>query len=248
MASESVMDSDTSTGSAGLTYRLLAAWLFGLLYGIGLFLPILALIGLSVAAVVNLGSLPASGWILFGGILALLSVSIGPALMSRIMTRSWRRALPTALLADAAGVTALVAFYWAWGVVPIDEIISSDPGSFLAVLVALSAAAAIATIVMRAGRSQDRDWSGLGIGLMLGLGLALAHSLLVAPRILQGDNALHITWQVPPTMWVSVVFFSRRSGRPYPRRGLFVWAALELVSLATPLFSVPLLKAVGLWF
>jgi len=240
------MDSDTSTGSAGPTHRLLAAWLFGLLYGIGLFLPILALIGLSVAAVVNLGSLPARGWILLAGILALLSVSIGPALMSRTMTRSWRRALPTALLAVAAGVTALVALYWASG--PLDELISSNLALFLAVLVALSAAAAIATIVVRAGPSQARAWGRLGLGLLVGLGLAVVHSLLIAPRVLQGDNTLQMTWQVPPMVWVSAVFFSQRTDRRYPWRGLFVWAALEFVSFAMPFFSVPLLKALGFWF
>lgn len=235
-----------STGSAGLTSKLLAAWLFGLLYGIGLFLPIVAVASLIGAAAATFGGFPATGWILLAGILGLLSVSIGPGLMSRYLTRSWRRGLSTGLLSVIAGVVALVIFYLAAG--PMDELISSNLAAFLAVLVALSAAAAIATIVMRAGPSQDRAWGGLGIGLLLGLGLAVVHSLLIAPRILQGDNTVHIAWQVPSMVWVSIVFFSQRTDRRRPWTGLFVWAALEFVSFAMPFFSVPLLKALGFWF
>lgn len=247
MTSESGADSDTSTRSVGLTYRLLAAWLFGLLYGIGLFLPILAVVSLIGAAAATFGSFSASGWILLAGILGLLSVSIGPALMSRYLTRSWRRALPIALLAVVAGVIAFVALYLASA--PIEEMISStNPWLFLAVLVALSAAAAIATIVIRARASPDRAWGGLGVGLLLGLGLAVVHSSLIAPQILQGDNTLHMTWQVPPIVWVSAVFFSQWPDRPHRWRALPVWALLALVSFAMPFFSFPLLQALGLAF
>jgi len=246
MASETVTPSDTGSGPAGLTSKLLAAWLFGLLYGIGLFLPILAVITLAGAGAATFGSFSATGWILFAGVGGLLSVAIGPVLMGRYMTRQWRGGLATGLLAVIAGVLGLVTVYLASG--RFDKIIASSPGSFFSMLVALSAAAAIATIIVRARAPQNQSWAGLGVGLLIGLALAAVYSLVVAPRILQGDNTLHMVWQVPTVVWVSAAYFSHWNHRAQWWKVLPVWGALQLISFGLPFLFVPVLKALGVWF
>lgn len=246
MTNESVTPSNSTSGSAGLTSTLLAAWVFGLFYGLGLFLAILAVLSLAGLAVATFGSFSANGWILLVSVMGLLAILVGPALMGRYLTRSWRRGLSIGLLSVAAGMVSLVIAYVAAG--PMDKMISSNPGAFLAVLVALSAAVAGATVVIRATESVARSWGGLALGILVGLGLAVFHSLVIAPRILQGDNTLHMTWQVPPIVWVSVVYFSQRADRSVRWRVLPVWALLELLSLALPFVSFPLLEALGLVF
>src|SRR3990170_2420965 len=106
MTNESVTLSKSTSGSAGLMSKLLAAWLFGLFYGVGLFLAILAVLSLAGLAVSTFGGFSASGWILLVSFLGLLSILIGPALMGRYLTRSWGRGLSIGLLSVTAGIAS----------------------------------------------------------------------------------------------------------------------------------------------
>ena len=226
--------------------RLVAAWGYGLVYGLGLFLPVVLVMSLAGIAVATFGGFSANSWMVVVGASGLGFVFLGPALMSRYLTRNWSRALPTALMSVVAGVTALVVLYLLSGY--FEQAISSNPGAFFAILAAVSAMSAIATIIIRSTAPPAQTWTGLGAGLLIGLGLTLLYALAISPRAFRGDNVFHMIWQVPPIMWLSAIYFSERTDRSRWRSAFPLWALLEVLSLVMPFISFPVLKVLGLTF
>lgn len=67
---------------AGSVPSLPVAWLCGLLYGVGLFLPLLLIASLAVAALATFGAFNGEAWILLAAGLGLLMTAVGPGLMA----------------------------------------------------------------------------------------------------------------------------------------------------------------------
>jgi hypothetical protein len=150
------------------------------------------------------------------------------------------------LISVVAGVIALVVLYLLGGY--FDRAISLSPGAFFAILAAASAMSAIATIIIRSTAPPAQTRTGLGSGLLVGLGLTLLYALAISPRAYRGDNVFHMIWQVPPIVWLSVIYFSERSDRSRWRSAFPLWALLEVLSLVMPFISLPVLKFLGLTF
>lgn len=222
-----------------LTKKLLVAWGCGLLYGWGVFLPVVFIMAAVVAAVGSFGSFDASNWISLFAVLGLGTMFPGLMLLGAYVTRSWRRGITSGLAALLASVIGLLTGwvlasflpYWAleeWTRVAGDILLAPGMGG----------GAAIATITLMSGKALPHR--GLGFGLVIGLVLSVGSGLVLGGNLLAQDNSFHFLWQIPPLVWVSAVYVPELKVGRSGLMGFVVWLLLILITFGLPFVVVPL--------
>jgi hypothetical protein len=230
----------------GSISELIVAWSLGLLFGVSLFLPIILIVGVAVAAVYSLGSSSPPGYFILLPLIAGLGVVSFSSILLGAFWAGIRKGIKAGLVAVPAEVVAFFLTYHMWGYVGN---LSTPSGwyenwNYIVELVAMLipemvAAVAITTIVLMCTKPFPGRVMRLCVGLAVGLVISAIDLFVFRHTIFKGGNLFHLLWQVPALMWLSAVYFmAAMKGKSRWRRFL-VWVALVVVSLGLPFIVVP---------
>ncbi len=234
---------ETPRRPVALGTLIMFSWLCGLLWGTGWVLLMTAFIGAVVKAALAMGgpSEPSLSLCLIGPSL----VFGAPVLLGYGLTRS-KHGVISGLLGAPAGIVGWLAVGWLLraliGLIGSRVVAAQGPAGFIALLIAVSAAAVMVPITGRSSaKGPAHSARGFLLGLSIGLGLSLLMALALSDSVLGGSNVLHLVWQIPPVIWATVVYFSQSTGNRGNWRAFLVWLALMLVTSTLPFLVIKLL-------
>lgn len=225
--------------------KLLVAWGGGLLWEVGLIITVAVLLSWLLSGVAffsNPSDITGMQLLLIG--MGLLTMVASTSLTGFFLSGGWRGMIG-GLLAGVVGVVGFPAIYWSLGKLSVlldrigllREVITSQPPEFgFSILVALSAAVVIVTVVMSVEALSCR-LLGLGVGVVVGLGLSLISSLILGNRV--GSNDLSSFIPIPPLVWVSAVYFPALFAGQGGWRGFLIWVLHVLVAFGLMFVVIP---------
>ena len=235
-----------------LTKTLFITWGCSILFGGGIFFTILAFIFAMVVGLLSFFGPPVwEASMIITAILGLATAFAGPILLERIITHNWRRGIQAGLGSILAGI---LAFLVAWaGLGVLSDWVSSWPGHppllervelYLVLLISITSCAAIITLILLSKTHQYRTLE-LIAGLVIGIGLSMISGMMLGTVLLTDDDIFHLIWQIPPLVWISVVYFPELLAGQSKWTDFLVWAFLVLVSFGLPFVVVPLFPSIS---
>jgi hypothetical protein len=235
--------------AASLSLRplLLIAWICALLWGTGFFLIAAGVVGAVVVAALGMGSssTPFFSWPCIAGPALVLAA---PIFLGHRLNYG-----PRGIISGLLGLPAAIGGYLllsalvslAFKVLGLRSMSGLSPSSFVSLVIASTAAAAVCILVLVNTEIRLSNKKGLALGVGIGLILSVIDGLVLGRGLLLGNNALHLLWQIPPLVWTSAVYFSEPSDSASRLREFPAWLILILVALVLPFIVVPLLAH---WF
>lgn len=232
--SMSSLESKSEHSTTSLIRKLFVTWGCGLLFGWGLYLPAFFIIGLAGAAATSFGAFNAGSWIILAGVLGLVTLSIGPILLGTFLAHSWLRGFRNGLVALFAGVFVFVVEYMLLVAIPSDVRQLVLFSGLSAGILGIHALAIILTVLVLSANSATHNLPGLGVGMVIGLGFSFVIGLTL------DKNTLHILWETPPLIWVSIVYFPELMARRSGWKGFVIWVLLVLITFGLAFVVAPL--------
>ena len=217
---------------------LLIAWGWSILWGGGVFF--------SAWAIVTslLFGPPWEIWMVITLILGLVAPIASPIFLGVIITRNWQRGSKAGLGSLLAGVLSFLTVWIGIGV--FYEWTSSWPLYFFySLIISLTACSTIVTFLWLTKTHQYRILD-LIAGIVIGIGLTMIHGMMLDASFFASDNMFHLIWQIPPLVWISVVYFPELLAGRSRWTDFVVWALLVLVSFGLPFVVVPLFSMISL--
>jgi hypothetical protein len=217
--------------------KLFLTWILGLLWGLGIFLAALAFMAATVAGLINYFGPPAwnaaSMYMLLAG---LVVTFFSPLCLGTFLAHSWRKGLTSGLFALLMAAVGFFIFYQLAGFLYVT--FSAHADIFYSFLSAFPAAFAIITILLLNRFSHSR--LGIALGFIIGLGITLVDGMILGQNLLVNNNIFHLLWQVPPLIWVTIIYYSESTATRNRRAGFLIWSLLMLVTFGLPFLIVPL--------
>lgn len=241
---------EVASDLGGPIKKLLVAWGCGLTWGWGIFLTFTVYIAWALSGVPFGEPDPLTalqGFVLGLGLILTLA---SPVFMGAFLARSWRRGLSSGLVALLMVVIGLPAFYWVLELLSTIRLLSDVLMDYsFSIIVGIPVAVAVTTVFLMSTRAFLRRYWGASLGLAIGLGLSIVSGLVLSRSmsILTGDVidlSITLTWQIPPLVWVSAVYFLELMAGRSGWKGFIVWALLILAAFGLPFIVIPVLEPV----
>lgn len=233
------IDETPNSAFLALATKLFLTWICSLLWGLGVFLSALAFMAATVAGLINYFGPPTwntqSTYMLIAGFVATF---FSPFFLGTFLAHSWRKGFTSGLFALFMAAAGFFLFYVLAGF--LYDTFSVHVDVFYSFLSAFPAALAIITILLwnRFPHSQ----LGIALGLIIGLGITLVDGMTLGQNLLVSNNIFHLLWQVPPLIWVSIVYFPELLAGRSGWKGFLMWGLLVLITFGLPYVVVPLFR------
>jgi len=189
-------------------------------------------------------------------ILGLAATLSSPILLGGIITRNWKRGIKVGLGSLLAGIVTFLAvwignniFYeWAhsWsGYFNYSPLLERAIGFSSLLLISLTACSTIVTLTLLTKTHQYRT-TELIVGVVVGIGISMINGMMLGTSLLRGDNIFHFIWQIPPLVWISVIYFTELLRGRSKWTDFLVWVFLVLISFGLPFVVVPLFSMISI--
>ncbi len=189
-----------------------------------------------------------------GLILGLIATFFSPILLGAIIGHNWNTGIKAGLGSLLAGILTFLAvwignntFYeWAhgWsGYFKYSLLLeyAIDFNSLL--LISLTAFSTIVTLVLLTKTHRYRALE-LIAGVVISIVLSMI-SVMLGKNLPRGDNMFHLIWQIPPLVWISVIYFPELVAGRSKWTDFLVWVFLVLISFVLPFVVVPLFPSIS---
>lgn len=221
----------------GLIKKLLAAWGCGLLFGGGMLLGLVVILVPGIVAAATFGMVDYGPDPIMTGV---AFVSLGMVLIASILVglslkRNWFWGIfGSGLAILAAGITGWVMYQ------------QSDELMLFEGIPAVAASITIGTIVLTNEKAFSiRRVIGLLIGLVIGVSITIMSATLLGRSSLAVGSGFHLVWQIPPSVWVSAVYFPELAMKRGGWTGLMAWMLLITITLSFPVVITNGLQRLG---
>ncbi len=215
--------------------ELFVSWGCGLFFGVSLFIPLIFIIGMAATAAATFGgfrSEPALYWVFL--LLGLCAIFLSPMFLGSFWA-DFKSGISSGLIALPLGIFTFLVGWLLIGAFRYINFVSD----LLSILPGIVAASTITPVILMSMKPFPRRSQGLLIGLVVGLGLSIVSGLTLGRGILASNNLFHFIWQIPPLVWVTVVYFVGIMRQKSGWKEFTVWAGLVAITFWLPFFVVP---------
>ena len=174
-------------------------------------------------------------------LLGLATIISSPILLGAVITRNWQQSIKAGLGSFLAGILTFLAVWIGGGV--FYQWTSNYIYFFYSLIISLPACSIIVTLILLTKLHQYRTLE-LIAGVAIGVGLSM-YSVMLGKNLLRGDNIFHLIWQIPPLVWISVIYFAELLAGRSKWTDFLVWAFLVLISFGLPFVVVPLFPSIS---
>lgn len=222
---------------------LFITWACSMLWGGGIFFSIMAFIFAMVGGLLSFFGPPVwEASMIITAILGLVAAFASPILLGATITRNWQQSIKAGLGSLLAGILTFLAVWIGAGV--FYQWTSNYIYFFYSLVISLPACSTIVTLTLLTKLHQYRTLE-LIAGVVISVVLSMI-GVMLGKSLLRGDNIFHLIWQIPPLVWISVIYFAELLAGRSKWTDFLVWVFLILISFGLPFVVVPLFSMISL--
>jgi hypothetical protein len=174
-------------------------------------------------------------------ILGLTAIFSSPILLRATITRNWQQSIKVGLGSFLAGILTFLAAWIVTGVYYDNWPFYSS----YSLIISLAACSTIITFTLLTKIHQHKTLE-LIAGAVIGIGLSMINGMILGTSLLKDDSIFHLVWQIPPLVWISVIYFAELLAGRSKWMDFLVWAFLVLISFGLPFVVVPLFSLISI--